>query len=109
MNLLFLRGEVPGDRPKEQIMFESLAANDDVWTQLAYSLLGEKDYGEIWYEGGNRVTRYADRFVERWVPRYRETTLGFSPTVVFARGGFPRQIEAARRFPGAFRDLLRRR
>ncbi len=103
MKLLFLRGQVPGDRPKEQIVFDSLQANDDMWTQLAHAMLQPDDYGEIWYEKGERVARYATNFVERWVPRYRTTKASYVPDVVFARGGFPFQLAEAKRHSASFK------
>lgn len=103
MNLLFLRGQVPSDRPASQIAFTKLSACDDMWTQLAYALLCDNDYGEIWYEKGNRITRYADNFIERWVSRYANTRCMFRPDVVFARGGFGFQLEEAKAHKKAFK------
>ncbi len=102
MKLLFLRGQVPGDRPKDQIAFDSLHENDDVWTHLAYELCKD-GYGEVWYEKGSRVTRYAPNFVERYVSRYREAEVSFDPDVVFARGGFGFMCEEAFRHRKAFK------
>ncbi len=102
MKLLFLRGQVPSDRPKEQIMFDRLADCDDMWSQLA-SEICRGGYGEIWYEKGSRVTRYTNDFVERWVPRYRTSKISFSPNVVFARGGFPYMLAEAVKYADAFK------
>jgi glycosyltransferase involved in cell wall biosynthesis len=88
VKLLFLRGQVPGDRPKEQIMFDRLEDNCDMWTHLAAELIHDNDYGEIWYEKGNRRVKYRENFVERWVERYASTKPTFTPTLLFARGGF---------------------
>ena len=103
MKLLFLRGQVPSDRPASQITFNNLSDCDDMWTQLAYALLDKNDNGEIWYEKGNRVTRYTYNFVERWVSRYRDVSADFKPDIVFARGGFPFQLAEAERHSSAFK------
>lgn len=88
MKLLFLRGQVPKDRDPRQIMFDTLDECDDMWTQLAREL-SKDDYGEVWYWGGKRKVKYAENFVERWVPNFDKTNLPFQPDVIFARGGFP--------------------
>lgn len=104
MKLLFLRGQVPSDRPKEQIMFNDLFSNDDMWTWLAYELVQRTGgYGEIWFEKGDRVVKYTDNFVDRWVPRYISSKCGFEPDVVFARGGFGFMREAAKKYKNAFK------
>lgn len=103
MKLLFLRGHVPSDRPASQITFDRLRDNDDVWTQLAAAMVSEGDYGEIFYEKGNRVARYRDNFVERWVPRIQHHRPSFDPDVLFVRGGFPYQLAEAKRQPNAFK------
>jgi len=104
LKLLFLRGQVPSDRPKEQIMFNDLLSNDDMWTWLAYELVNRTGgYGEVWFEKGDRLVKYTDNFVDRWVPRYSTTTCGFKPDVVFARGGFGFMLEEAKRHKGAFK------
>jgi len=98
MRLLFLRGQVPSDRPASQITFNTLSENDDMWLQLANRLVTKTNgYGELWYEKGNRVVDYSDAFKERWVDRYAKTKCLFTPDVVFARGGFDfMTVEAAR-------------
>ena len=103
MKLLFLRGHVPFDRPARQIMFDRLRDCDDLWTQLAAALVYEGDYGEIWYEKGNRVARYRSNFIERWVPRIHKVRPSFTPDVLFVRGGFDYQVAEARRQKTAFR------
>lgn len=103
MKLLFLRGQVPSDRPASQITFDSLDKCDDMWTQLAYALLGPKDYGELWYEKGQRAVKYKPNFTERWVPRYAAARCTFKPDIVFSRGGFPYQLEEAIRHKEAFK------
>ncbi len=102
MKLLFLRGQVPTDRPKEQIMFDSIEACDDVWSQLGAEL-SKDGYGEIWYWGGNRKVRYRDNLVERWVSSFNASQPKFEPTVIFARGGFPQYDTILNRYPQAFK------
>jgi len=102
MKLLFLRGQVPTDRPKEQIMFDSLEECDDTWTQLA-NHLSQDDYGEVWYWGGKRKVKYRDNFIERWVPSYKKRKTKFEPDVIFARGGFPQYDVILERHPHAYR------
>lgn len=101
MKLLFLRGQVPSDRPKEQIMFNNLRECDDIWTQLA-SHLSQDDYGEVWYWGGKRKVKYRDNFVERWVPSFKSCKASFAPDVVFTRGGFPQYDTVLKRHQDAF-------
>jgi len=102
LNLLFLRGAVPRDRDPRQIMFDTLDACDDVWTQLV-SHLAKDGYGEVWYWGGKRKVVYRDNFIERWVPDYKSHKLSFTPDVIFARGGFPQYDVVLERFPKAYR------
>lgn len=102
MNLLMLRGQLPSDRAVDQIAFRTLDDNDDMWTHLAHEIALQTDgYAEVWYEKGDRVTRYNSRLTERWVPRYQSTPCGFQPDIVLARGGFPFQLEKARQYPKA--------
>lgn len=104
MNLLFLRGQLPCDRPHSQITFNTLNDNDDMWVQLANKLVEESNgYGELWYEKGQRVVHYSDRFLERWVPRYAQTTCSFKPDIAFARGGFKIMWAEAQRHPLSFK------
>jgi len=102
VKLLFLRGQVPTDRPKEQIMFDSLDECDDVWTQLARRLSMD-DYGEVWYWGGKRKVKYRENFIEKWVPSYKNHKAKFKPDVIFARGGFPQYDVVLNRHPQAYR------
>jgi glycosyltransferase involved in cell wall biosynthesis len=104
MKLLFLRGQVPSDRPARQIMFDKLEQNDDMWTQLAWELVNQTGgYGEVWYEKGKRRAQYRENFVERWVARYAQTPVSFDPDVVFTRGGFKIHRAKAAQFPKAFK------
>ena len=102
MKLLFLRGSVPKDRDPQQIMFDKLEDCDDYWTQLARQL-SLNDYGEIWYWGGHRKVRFADNFVERWVPDYGTYKSKFNPNVIFCRGGFSQCDPVLKKFPQAFK------
>lgn len=101
MKLLFLRGRVPTDRPKEQIMFNSLKDCDDMWTQLAHALT--EDYGEIWYWGGKRKVRYSENFVERWVPNFKHHKPNFTPDIIFCRGGFPEYDHILKFYPKSYK------
>ena len=104
MKLLFLRGQVPWDRDPKQIMFDNLDKQDDMWVQLASHLVRDGDEGEVWYEKGDRVARYRDNFVERWLSRYSESTPDFGdPDVVFARGGFSFMRIESQRHKNAFK------
>ena len=104
MKLLFLRGQVPSDRDRRQIMFDSLDDHDDMWVQLAHELVKlTNGYGEVWYERGHRVTRYNDKFLERWVDRWTGYKCNFSPDVVFARGGFKIMLREAEKYKSAFK------
>lgn len=104
MNLLFLRGQLPCDRPHSQVTFDTLEENDDMWVQLANKLVEVSNgYGELWYEKGQRVVHYSDRFLERWVPRYAKTVCSFKPDILFARGGFKFMWAEAQRHPTAFK------
>lgn len=102
MNLLFLRGQLPVDRPVAQITFSSLAENDDMWTHYAHEIVRlTGGRGELWYEKGKREVAYTPTFTERWVKRYASTTCAFQPDLVFARGGFDFMAVEARRHPNA--------
>lgn len=103
MNLLFLRGQVPTDRNPKQIKFDNLASCDDMWTQLAFSLLSKSDYGEVWYWGGSRNQQFADNFWERWVRNFRSTRYDFDADIIIARGGFPEYDSVAKRHKNALK------
>lgn len=104
MNVLMLRGQRPCDRDVNQVLFSSLDENDDMWTHLAHEIAVQTGgCAEVWYEKGERVTRYNGRLTERWVPRYCGTKCIFKPDIVFSRGGFTFQLEEARRHPSAFK------
>jgi hypothetical protein len=100
---LLLRGRVPRDRPVSEIQFDTMAACDDVWMQLIFSMAGSSGYAESWYWGGRRTHAFAPNFVERWIPDFRNAPEGFSPDVIFARGGFGEYDSVLRRHPRAFK------
>lgn len=111
MNLLFLRGQVPCDRPPSQIMFEKdeLDECDDCWTQLA-NHISRDGYGEVLYwidprkgRVGKREIKYRNNFIERWVSRFKHYKIEFEPDVIFARGGFPQYDSILSRYPKAFK------
>jgi hypothetical protein len=95
-----LRGQVPQDRNPQEIVFDTLEEVDDMWTHLFYNMLTEKDYGELWYWGGNRKKEFSSCFIERWVPTFLPIN-GFTPDVIFCRGGFPEYHSILKRFPQA--------
>lgn len=103
MNLLFLRGQVPQDRDPQEIIFDTLEECDDVWTQLAYSLLEEEDNGEIWYWNGDRIKQWKDNFVERWIPSFNNASANFEPDIIFCRGGFGQYHCVLEKYPDAFK------
>lgn len=103
MNFLMLRGQIPQDRNPQEIVFDKLEDVDDMWTQLFYAMLGPEDQGELWYCGGTRNKKFAENFVERWVPSYTSHFSSFIPDVTFCRGGFKEYIPILRRFPKALK------
>lgn len=102
MNFLMLRGQVPTDRDPREIIFNHIVDCDDMWTQLFYAMLGD-DYGELWYWGGTREHRFANNFVERWIPDFRTYKTDFVPDVIFCRGGFKEYHSILKRFPKAIK------
>ncbi len=89
MKFLMLRGQVPQDRNPEEIIFDSIEKNDDVWSQLLYAMLNENDYGEIWYYNGpHREHKLAPNLTERWISNFETYKTNFVPNIVFARGAF---------------------
>ena len=102
MKLLFLRGQVPQDRDPKQIMFDRIEDCDDLWTQLAF-YLSKQGSGELWYWNGKRKVRYADNFIERWIPNFKITKYDFKPDVIFTRGGFKDYDSVLKRNPQAFK------
>jgi len=102
MRLLFLRGQVPKDRDPRQIMFDRLEDCDDVWTQYAYELC-RGGYGEVWYWGGNRTTKYKPTFIERWIPDFNSYQTDYKPNVIFCRGGFKEYDIVCERYPKAIK------
>jgi glycosyltransferase involved in cell wall biosynthesis len=89
MNFLMLRGEVPKDRPSDEIIFDSISECDDVWGNLLYAMMNKNDYGEVWYYNGPyREHKLASNLVERWIPNFETYKTDFVPNVIFARGAF---------------------
>lgn len=103
MNFLMLRGEVPQDRNPQEIVFDSLKEVDDMWTQLFFTMLDNDDSGELWYWHGIREKRFANNFIERWVPLFKTYSTGFRPDVIFCRGGFREYHPVLKRFPKAIK------
>lgn len=101
MKFLFLRGQVPTDRDPRQIMSDSIDACDDMWTQLAFSMVGANDYGEIWYWGGHRTQKFASNFVERWIPNLKVSRHDFGADLIMTRGGFSQFDIVLHRHPKA--------
>ena len=102
MKWLFLRGAVPTDRNPKEIIFDTLEECDDMWTHLFYNLLGEDDYGEMWYSGGDREQKYAKNYIERYVKSFKKEP-GFEPDIIFARGGFEEYDRLLQKYPKAFK------
>tara|TARA_B100001778_G_C18597478_1_gene635527 strand:- start:1763 stop:2719 length:957 start_codon:yes stop_codon:yes gene_type:complete len=102
MKLLFLRGQVPQDRNPQEIVFDRIEDNDDMWTQLAYEIAKDGS-GQIWYWDGTRKKKFADNFIERWIPSFGSTKHDFDPDIIFCRGGFKPYDQVLRRHPNAFK------
>ncbi len=102
MKILFLRGQVPQDRDPRQIMYDKIENNCDMWTQLAYTL-SKQGQGELWYWNGKRKVRYADNFIERWIPNFKIAKHDFQPDVIFTRGGFKDYDVVLKRHPKSFK------
>jgi len=103
MRFLMLRGQVPQDRDPQEIVFDHLADVDDVWTQLFFAMLGDDDYGELWYWAGKREKKFAYNFIERWVPNFVDYKSRYTPNVIFCRGGFKEYHPVLKRFPKAIK------
>lgn len=101
MKFLFLRGQVPTDRDPKQIMYDNIESCCDMWTQLAFSMVGPEDYGEIWYWGGHRMQKFASNFVERWIPNLKVAKHDFGADLIMTRGGFPQFDVVLHRHPNA--------
>jgi len=82
-------------------MFDNISDCDDMWTQLAFSMVGPEDYGEIWYWGGKREKKFAPNFVERWIPNFKNGSHDFGPDIIMTRGGFPQFDAVMNRHPKA--------
>lgn len=102
MKLLFLRGGVPSDRDPQEIVFDRLDDNCDMWTHLAYQM-SSNGSGQIWYYGGKRKHKFAENFIERWIPSFSSTKHDFDPDVIFCRGGFEHYDQVLKRHPKAFK------
>jgi glycosyltransferase involved in cell wall biosynthesis len=102
MKLLFLRGQVPQDRDPQEIVFDRIEDNDDMWTQLAFEM-AKGDEGQIWYWGGKRKQRFSESFLERWIPNLGLDRHDFDPDVIFCRGGFEPYDKVLKRHPRAFK------
>lgn len=103
MKFLMLRGQVPQDRDPQEIVFDKIEEVDDVWTQLFFSLLDKDDQGELWYWGGTRDHKFTYNFVERWVPSFVTYKSGFTPDVIFCRGGFHQYHRILHQHPKAIK------
>lgn len=101
MKLLLLRGNVPTDRPSSEICFDTITAEDDVYTHLAYRI-GAR-FAEIVYEGARREQMYTPNCVVRWVPSFETFKPIKEPNAVWCRGGFASQRRAVKRWPNAVR------
>ncbi len=102
MKALFLRGSVPPkkDHP-EKLHYDHISNCEDMWTQLFDHFLQVTDSkGELLYERGRRNKRN-DRFVERWVPLFRNYKPNFEPDVIICRGGFPYYDALVKKYPKA--------
>lgn len=102
MKVLLLRGQVPQDRNPEEIVFDRIEDNDDMWTQLIYSL-SKNGHGQVWYWNGRRKKRFNDNFIERWMPSFVTTKYDFEPDIIFCRGGFKEYDVVLKRHPNAFK------
>lgn len=100
MNVLFLRGKVPTDRNPNEIKFNSLEEEDDVWTHLAMAM---GDVVEVVYWGGKRRKRYSPQKSVVWTPSLKKYRPPFEPEIIFARGGFPEYHSVLKRYPAAFK------
>lgn len=111
MKFLMLRGQVPIDRNPQEIVFDNIEDLDDVWSLLFFMMLGDNDYGELWYWGGKREKKFAYNFVERWMYSFNDFDIGkinpcnprFTPDAIFCRGGFKEYHYVLKRFPRAIK------
>jgi len=103
MNIVFLRGAIPpqNEHP-EKIEYDHIDVCEDMWTQLFHAITHQLDANAIMlYQGGDRIKRVDDKFVERWVPNLGKYALPMDPDIIFARGGFDYYDPFLRRFPRA--------
>jgi glycosyltransferase involved in cell wall biosynthesis len=98
MKLLFLRGKVPQDRPKKEIMWNNLHENPDLWENIACNLA---ETVEILYWGGDRIARYDRTKWAKWVKSFEKYRPDFEPDAIFARGGFEEYHPILKAFPSA--------
>jgi hypothetical protein len=101
VKFLFLRGQVPQDRDPKEIVFNTIKAVDDVWTQLIYAMTKPEDETELWYWNGDRTHKFSENFTERWIPDFRNYVGDFVPDVIICRGGFSQYHRVLKRFPHA--------
>ena len=88
MNIILLRGAVPQDRDPKEICRESIEAEDDIYSHIAYAMAG-KDNGRVLYFGGKRKVSYSETFSIEWVKKLDSYVPDFEPDLILARGGFP--------------------
>lgn len=103
MNFLMLRGQVPQDRDPQEIVFNAIEEVDDTWTQLFFAMIKPEDQAELWYWGGDRGHKFAENFIERWIPNFATYKSSFVPDIIFCRGGFKEYHSVLKRFPSAFK------
>lgn len=101
MRWLFLRGEVPTDRPKEEIVHSRLEDNDCMWIHLFHELMRDGDTGEVVYFGGKREHSYNKSYTEKWVNR--GYTPAEKPDIIFARGGLPVYDKSLKRLTDVYK------
>ena len=99
MRILLLRGQVPKDRPSQEICHKSIDEEDDIYSIMA-SRLGD-EHCEILYEGGKRTVQYSEKCFVRWIPSFRDYKPYREPDVIWARGGFPFYKPILKQFPTA--------
>lgn len=102
MNYLFLRGQVPLDRPKREITWSSLESSTDMWEHLFSTVVGPRDLGKVLYWGGHRRVYYRDNFSVEWVHSLNSYR-GFKPDIIVARGGFKEYRPILSEFSTAYR------
>jgi len=99
MNILFLRGLFPKDRenPKE-ILYDSIEAETDYYTELAYAITGPDDRCTVLYGGYKRTVKYAENFEVKFVKRLKDYEPSVKPDLIIARGGFPEYLPILKKY-----------